>query len=248
MKIGLLTFVCAQNWGAVLQGYSTQEFINHNTAHECEVLNWEPIDNSLLKPYKTIPNLVHSVLNITKCKKRIEKFRGFRNTYLKWSPKCYTDTERNKLNELYQAFIVGSDQVWITLNHVNPTMFLDFVSSNNRKISYAPSFGADRVNESCNNELKNYIEMFDAVSVRETSGVDIIRKFSDIPVQVVTDPVFLNDKEYWSNLAVDPKVKGNYIFLYPTQITKEFCEVVKAIKKSIGCQFIHLFMYRDVKQ
>lgn len=59
MKVGLLTFVCAQNWGAVLQGYSTQEFINNNTSHECEVLNWEPVDNSLLKPYKTIPNLLH---------------------------------------------------------------------------------------------------------------------------------------------------------------------------------------------
>lgn len=47
MKVGLLTFVCAQNWGAVLQGYSTQEFINNNTSHECEVLNWEPVDNSL---------------------------------------------------------------------------------------------------------------------------------------------------------------------------------------------------------
>ena len=231
MKIGLLTFVCAQNWGAVLQGYSTQEFINHNTEHTCEVLNWEPVDNSLLKPYKTIPNVVHSILNISKCKKRIEKFQNFRSEYLNWSPRCYTDSERTSLNNIYQAFIVGSDQVWITLERVNPTMFLDFVSSENRKISYAPSFGAAKVNERCNDELKRYIERFDSVSVREASGVAIIRKFSDIPVQVVTDPVFLNDKEYWAKLAIAPKVKGNYVFLYPTQITKEFCEVVKVIKK-----------------
>ena len=231
MKIGLLTFVCAQNWGAVLQGFSTQEFINQNTSHECEVLKWEPVDNSLLRPYKTIPNLIHSVLNISKCKRRIEKFQTFRNTYLKWSSQCYSNDERKKLNTVYQAFIVGSDQVWITMEHVNPTMFLDFVSSNNRKISYAPSFGADRVNESCNAELKKYIEEFDSVSVRETSGVNIIRKFSNIPVQVVTDPVFLNNKNFWSQLAVEPKVKGKYIFLYPTQITNEFCKVVKAIKE-----------------
>lgn len=231
MRIALLTFVCAQNWGAVLQGYSTQVFINNNTDHECEVLNWEPVDNSLLKPYKTIPNLLHSLVHIFKCKKRIEKFENFRNTYLKWSPKCYSDDERKKLNTLYQVFIVGSDQVWITMEHVNPIMFLDFVSDNNKKISYAPSFGADRVNEKCNDELKRYIEDFDCVSVRESSGVNIIRRFSDIPVQVVTDPVFLNSKEFWSDLAIPPKVSGKYIFLYPTQITKEFCEVVKAIKK-----------------
>lgn len=164
MKVGLLTFVCAQNWGAVLQGYSTQEFINNNTSHECEVLNWEPVDNSLLKPYKTIPNLLHSILHISRCKQRIQKFENFRKRYIKWSPICYTEEEREKLNEKYQAFIVGSDQVWITLDHVNPTMFLNFVSDENKKISYAPSFGADRVNESCNSELKAYIEKFDAMS------------------------------------------------------------------------------------
>ena len=231
MKVGLLTFVCAQNWGAVLQGYSTQEFINRNTSHECEVLNWEPVDNSLLKPYKTVPNLIHSLLFISKCKQRIKKFQDFRDSYLKWSAVCYTDADRRKLNKVYQAFIVGSDQVWITLDHVNPTMFLDFVSNGNKKISYAPSFGADRVNEGCYSELKLYIEDFDAVSVRETSGVEIINKFSNIPVQVVTDPVFLNSREFWESLAKEPPVEGKYVFLYPTQITKEFCEVVRIIKK-----------------
>ena len=234
MKFGLLTFVCAQNWGAVLQGYSTQEFINNNTSHECEVLNWEPVDNSLLKPYKTIPNLLHSILHISRCKQRIQKFENFRKRYIKWSPICYTEEEREKLNEKYQAFIVGSDQVWITLDHVNPTMFLNFVSDENKKISYAPSFGADRVNESCNSELKAYIEKFDAISVREASGVDIIRRFSDIPVQIVTDPVFLNSRKFWSALAKEPQVKEKYIFLYPTQITKQFCDVVKHMKKKYG--------------
>lgn len=232
MKVGLLTFVCSQNWGAVLQGYSTQEFINKNTVHECEVLNWEPVDNSLLRPYKTIPNVIHSVLNIYKCKQRIEKFQDFRNRYLKWSDVCYSDEDRRKLNKRYKAFIVGSDQVWITLDHVNPTMFLNFASSENKKISYAASFGADIVKEECSLELKRYIEDFDAVSVRENSGVKIIRKFSNIPVQVVTDPVFLNSREFWESLALDPPVKEKYIFLYPTQITKKFCDVVKVLKNT----------------
>lgn len=231
MKVGLLTFVCAQNWGAVLQGYSTLEFINNNTDHECDVLNWEPVDNSLLKPYKTIPNLLHSILHISECKQRIQKFQDFRNTYLKWSPICYTEDERKRLNEEYEAFIVGSDQVWITLDHVNPTMFLNFVSEKNKKIAYAPSFGANKVNENFNDELKTYIENFNAVSVREISGVEIIRKFSKVPVQVVIDPVFLNSREFWADLAEEPPINGKYIFLYPTQITKEFREVVKSIKK-----------------
>lgn len=230
MKVGLLTFVCAQNWGAVLQGYSTQEFINKNTDYQCEVLKWEPVDNSLLKPYKTIPNLLHSLLHILKCKERINKFQYFREEYLKWSPICYTDEERRNLNKDYKVFIVGSDQVWITLEHVNPVMFLDFVSTENKKIAYAPSFGADKVNGACKEELKKYIEDFDYVSVRETSGVNIIRSFSDIPVEVVTDPVFLNTKEFWAGIAQAPTVKEKYIFLYPTQITKQFCEIVKVLK------------------
>lgn len=236
MKIGVLTFVCAQNWGAVLQGYSIQEFINIQTEHECVMLKWEPVDDSLFKPYKTIPNLLHSLLHINQCKKRIKKFQAFRNNYLIWSSECYTDKERKKLNEKYDAFIVGSDQVWNSLDYINPTMFLDFADNTSRKIAYAPSFGADYIADGCEKELKKYIEKFHALSVREKSGMDIIHKFSDISVALVVDPIFLNTPEFWRQIARKPEVKEKYIFAYPTQITKNFCLAVQILKQATNLQ------------
>ena len=129
---------------------------------------------------------------------------------------------------------MGSDQVWSTPGHVNPIMFLDFADDTSRKISYAPSFGASHIAEECEEELKKYIEDFDSLSIRERSGRDIIHRFSQIQVDIVADPVFLQTAGFWRNLSVKPNVKERYIFVYPTQITEDVCKAVKTLKKISG--------------
>ena len=49
MKIGILTFHCAHNYGAVLQCYAMQEFLR-SQGHDVEIINYRP--NYLLEPYK----------------------------------------------------------------------------------------------------------------------------------------------------------------------------------------------------
>lgn len=49
--------------------------------------------------------------------------------------------ELTVLNDNYDIFITGSDQVWVCdLNFYDASYFLDFVDESHKRISYAASF------------------------------------------------------------------------------------------------------------
>lgn len=118
----------------------------------------------------------------------------------------------------YDAFVVGSDQVWRPEYNPNlPNMFLDFTKGwDVRRIAYAASFGVDSwsadadVTERCKQSLKQ----FDFVSVRESSGIKLCKDLFDVEAEHLLDPTLLLTKEdYFSLSHLDkvPKSKGNLL-------------------------------------
>ena len=107
----------------------------------------------------------------------------------------------NLLNEKdFDAIIVGSDQVWRTC--YNPQIenaFLDFAKEwkHVRRIAYAPSFGIDEweYSEEQTQKCRQLVQKFDAVSVREVSGVKLCREYLGVEAKHVLDPTMLLDKE-----------------------------------------------------
>ena len=74
----------------------------------------------------------------------------------------------------------------------------------------------------------------DYISVREKSDVEVVKKLSGKPVTHVIDPVFLQSKEYWSNLAVEPKIKEPYIFCYFLGPNLEARKAANALNEKTG--------------
>ena len=79
----------------------------------------------------------------------------------------------------FDAFIVGSDQVWRRL--YMPDIYREYLSFaegwNVRRISYAASFGTEEWEYSPleTTECRRLLQKFDAVSVREASGVSLCK-------------------------------------------------------------------------
>lgn len=143
-KIGILAFHWSDNYGAVLQAYALQSFIQ-SYGYKCEIIDYLP-------PRK---NFLHRLISRS-IKKQIEKFslyikhlkfEAFRNNFLSLSVNSFFSSNalNKRLQSEYFCVIVGSDQVW------NPTFksatkdffkvyMLDFPGSI-KKISYAPSIG-----------------------------------------------------------------------------------------------------------
>ena len=142
--------------------------------------------------------------------------------------------EMERFNDLCDNFIVGSDQ-WFNrlLAHDSQSyMNLRWVNATKKKFAYAASFGYENYDgtEYERAELANYLQKFDAFSVRELSGIELVKKNFNIDAIQVLDPVFLCPPEKYNNLIQDVDVKtkkSQYLFAYIMDIDADKNRILK---------------------
>lgn len=222
MKIGILTFHCAPNYGAILQTYGLQEKIK-SLGHEAYILDYRPKFLAARKIFNfqkqlAKKNLVKEMIRrIAYAPIRFKRFYQF----LKFQKKYLNCISFNQYKQL-DAIIVGSDQIWnseINFNDFDNKYFLNFIIPENIiKIAYAASAGNI---ETFKNRIKSYqlkyIKDFNYISVRETSLAmtlkDLLNLKNNPPV--VLDPVILCGKNIFEKF-LDPKFapKEKYILVF----------------------------------
>lgn len=238
MRIGILTLPLHTNYGGILQAYALQTVLER-MGHEVVVLDTP--NKMPLPPFKDIPKcflkrIVKKLLGRNQkifyeyyqSKKVIpvvtQNTQRFINSYI------HRKEIRNfkELNEKsYDAIVVGSDQVWRPLYFIPgwrwqeiENAFLSFASKwNIKRLSYAASFGTEdwEYTDQQTRRCKALLQVFDAISVRETNGVTLCKKYFDIDSVHVLDPtMLLNEVDYsiFFQKANTPKSNGtllNYI-------------------------------------
>ena len=221
MKINILTFHFVENYGAQLQVYALQTYLQ-SLGHEVEILDFRP--SKLINDYKLIHfnnfrKLVADLLRLNTRKKQINEFKDFIEEYLNLSSKQYYDDTLNIKNFVEQpdVFICGSDQIWnLPLSGYSDQYFLNFIDKNScKKISYAASFG-DSISDKDKELIAHNLKDFHAISVRENSSSNIINNLIHKEPVCVLDPVFLLNVNQWRKLSyydttLTPK---SYILLY----------------------------------
>jgi len=166
-----------------------------------------------LKIYSFFRNVLKNVNKSPKARKR----HAFQNEFYEIPVICSERQKRNFIDTV-DVFITGSDQIWNTYFAFNPFFFLDFAQQKKR-VAYASSIGTDSIKESCKIPVKQLLQKFDHIGVRESSAVTILSdltKRNDI-VQVV-DPTFLINGKQWEKLSerakVEIKLPDRYLFCY----------------------------------
>ena len=228
MKIALISFHNALNYGAALQAFSlqhslelhgfTSEYINYinSTRHGFYSslvqfkLAWKAGNKK-----RAIMLLIGAPILML----RKRAFDKFYRKYLKVTPQIYSTSEEcKKLNDNYEKFIAGSDQIWNPVNNGNDTAYmLDFVREPHRKISYASSFGIDKIPNDLNSAYKHALENIGYLSTREQAGVNLISQITGKKASLVIDPVFLTPIEDWEKLITPISQAKSFIFLYTNQ-------------------------------
>ena len=239
-KVGIMTWHTYNNYGSVLQAYATQKIIANNTNFTPELIHYMPKQKkvSLLKKLK-IKNILFKIFNSgSKLKENIyvhgEKFNDFRNKYFKYSTNCKDATELFLLNNEYEKFVCGSDQIWAP-TVFDENYFLSFVDNNSKKISYAPSIGMNSIeNKEIRENMASLIKTFDSLSIREESGKEIIKSICGKNASVVLDPTLLLSKEEWKeNFQLDKTniEKDSYILCYFLGENNNYYKIVEKIAK-----------------
>lgn len=182
------------NYGALLQYYALEKALS-NIGIESYWLRFRNLKNrTLMKKIKTIVKSIIRPYDEFKLRKALLSFKHFIEEYDNVSDQEYFSQEM-LINNPPEAdiYITGSDQVWAGTLEPN---YLTFVSDTKPKVSYAASFGKNDISDEHKKIIKPWLTKMDAISVRESSGVDICKSIGVDSVQVLDPTLLISGNEY----------------------------------------------------
>lgn len=225
-KAGIITIVDLTNYGNRLQNYAVCEVLKRKGI-DSETLDFKNCKSSkrilceINQFMKDIPILYYTI-QAFKSKRSIEKrrfveFGKFSKKYFKIKSYFVDKEERlQKLSKKYDYFVIGSDQIWNPeYGHTKSTDFAYF-ARNEQKICFSPSFGVNNIKEQYQKEIKQYLLEIPNISVREKSGVDIVKDLTGKKAEVLIDPTMMLNADDWRKVSEKSKVDTNkkYILSY----------------------------------
>lgn len=227
LKTGIITFHWGTNYGGILQAYALQEFIK-KLGCEAEIINYAPLTfrDSFFRCFRTkspraaIKNFLEYI--------KEQHFIFFRKKYLITTKRFFTLEELQNEAPKMDVYITGSDQVWNSffLNSYGAAYFLAFGSSTVKRISYAASFGNTTYPNEAMEKIKHHLKKFDAISIRENSGFNILKDAGFDNAKLMPDPTLLLDKNDYDRIMINkPKRIKEYAFFYILQ--KNQCQIEK---------------------
>lgn len=247
MRIGILTQPLHNNYGGLLQNYALQTVLI-SMGHEVYTINIKKRDSTGFRKYASI--LKRSVQRILDQQIRVRAWpTAEESNVISQHTRRFVDRNINttdlitrKVNEKlldkygFDAYVVGSDQVWRPKYSPQlSTFFLDFLETNRdvKKIAYAASFGVSdwEFTDKQTEEYKGLIKLFDAISVREDLGVNLCKEYLNVDASHLLDPTMLLKKEEYISLVEKENIKessGN-LFTYILDANTDKANIVDKI-------------------
>ena len=251
MKIGILTQPLENNYGGLLQAYALQKILK-DLGHEVWTvdlpfrktlyLDSRALMGRIVRKYllrnKDIKIILHEP---NKKEKEIiqQHTRKFIEENIILTDRIPLVEKIDRLKKYqFDAFVVGSDQVWRPMYSPGiPTFFLDFVQNdrNIKRIAYAASFGTDEweITPKLTEKCAKLAREFDSISVREDSGVMLCKDYLGVTAQHLVDPTLLIKKEDYIRLIENENVpiKEKTIMVYVLDQTNEKKSIIDKVKQ-----------------
>ena len=255
MKIGIITFHRANNFGAVLQCYALQETLRH-LGYEAEVvdyrepfteLGYNPIRWDIMKQGLTRPRLMAGYLLkvLPERYKRAKEYNAFREKYLSFSRKV---NKGENMPQDIDVFLIGSDQMWSlhpTGYQIEPVYFGEFkIPATSSIQGYAISSNIQSLHTIGKERLSKYVQNFKRLSFREKAICDEVEKLTGYKGKVVLDPSLLLEFKDWDKLTTHNIVKKKYIltyFLHEESSDPKFKKKVQLFAQRIGFELVDMF-------
>lgn len=244
MKIGILTQHFLLNYGGIIQNFALQQVLmklghepltfEHDTCYSRTRWFLRAVKHILrTRSFRNLP-----VYPIYKGRIGNKNFIKFVLKNIKSVPvKDFTPS----LTVQYgiEAYIVGSDQVWRPAFNLGPrlgNMFLNFADDKVKKFSYAASFGCKEWEYTKAQEQMccKLIKRFDAISVREATGIELCKQYFGSDATLVLDPTLLLTMEDYEKVCADIPAKEEHVFVYSLVVSDKVLAVASFISKKTG--------------
>ena len=250
MRIGILTLPLHTNYGGILQAYALQRVLQ-GMGHEVVVIDEDKQFRFSLK--RRIEMYVKGKLKRLLLGKDAiiyspEYYKLLWEARTKYTGQFVAEHIARRgvsnISEItegeFDAFVVGSDQIWreryAKLFPGVRNAFLQFTEGwNVRRISYAASFGTDKweYNKSDTVTCSVMVQRFDAVSVREASGVELCRDKLSVEATHVVDPTLLLDStDYIKLINTDTSRSQGDLMCYLLDQSTDSSKIVSSIAEA----------------
>lgn len=246
MKIGILTFHRAINYGAVLQCYALYRTLC-DIGHDVEVIDYRP---TYIERYRQLFNLkgksliskskeiTRSLLMSSEIKKTVRNFDDFLQR-IKLS--SIVSTAEDIISQHYDIIVCGSDQVWnkkIADDTYDEFFWGQFDHPGSTFITYAASYGTLVQSVDTELNLKRLLTKVDGIGVREKDLADYISSLG-FKAYVCVDPTVLADRQHFVDLAEEP-LDDNYILIYALKDRLKVVNWAKKLQSLTGLKIIVL--------
>lgn len=261
IKIGIITILKTNNYGAELQAFATQSILK-KIGYDAEIIDYLFYkNNGHIKTKKSRPifnfglknRLIEQIYPIVEKFKdylykknslqRKERFREFhlKNTSMSITYKTIDELYSSPMD--YDIYIVGSDQVWNPgiYSSILPYM-LTFAPIGKKKISYASSFGVAEISEKYKWAYEKYLSSFNSISVREENAVRIVHELCGLKAEWVLDPTLLLTPNDWGKVANrnSYNLPSKYILLYELTTCPYILQLANYFKENRGLDIVRI--------
>lgn len=265
-KVGISTVFTGFNYGSSLQAYATKIVLKNN-GYEGIVLGQK---GSLIKGRdvrikKLCIMSIRTLIN-PKARKNVKAyqenptstpteetkmlFKEFTDTYIEPEYKTWRELKRIGKSSEYIGFLCGSDQVWnADTLYVDPFYYLRYAPTEKR-VAFSPSFGREKIADYNEKLIKKYISGVRYLSIREESGIEIIRKLTNKKAIHLLDPTLMINSKQWDEvLKIDNSCqKEKYILAYFLNEPSEYAQkIIRKLSENENAKVIAI-PYRKVKK
>lgn len=251
------------NYGASLQAYALSKYLTLQ-GHEVEIIDYKApylyrlinfFEVDTLKFQRNIfTKIIYCIYMFPRRMRffrKYYKYKQFNKKSLALTTKKYTNNDELKTLKEKDFYVCGSDQIWNSLNFPcgkDPAFYLQFAPKTKKRISYAASFGANEIGDGMENFVTKEVSALSAISVREESGIQILKKLGVNNSYLVCDPVFLIDVGEWNKTSgKEPIIKEKYVLVYGFDNMELILEIARKYCELYNAKLVSLY-YQDVEE
>jgi hypothetical protein len=253
-RVAILSIPRYLNYGTQLQAFALQHGIR-SLGYDSRFLDYQPPPlASLSRPKRvaralTQPHLVAKGFTVRLREKRTErltaprmaKLAEFSHQRLDVTAKRFESSEAlSRVAGEYDAFVVGSDQLWSPLGHLGEDAFFLPFAPESKRIAYAPSIGVSKVEGAARQWLSQGVSGIPYLSVREKDGAEIIEELTGRTALVVVDPTMLVQPAEWNAHLGERVERDPYLLCYFLQGDAYARDVAETIARRRGLKLIML--------
>lgn len=258
-KIGIVTILSVNNYGAELQAFALQNKLN-SMGYNAQIIDYLFYKNPNFKATKKSKSFVKlgfkqqlkekfypyykSIKSIPYRNQKLirdNKFENFHKEFTNRTPTLNTIEKLYKTSFDYDVYMVGSDQVWNPNTHVNlEPYFLTFAPKDKIKIAYASSFGVNNVPEIYEGHYKKLLNNIDFIGVREKQGVSIVENLTSKAAKWVLDPTFLLNKFEWTSFESPSTINEPYLLMYILTDAEYITNLARHIAKEKNLKIVRI--------